>query len=103
MAQEAEVFFATTTNVVVSVVLVVVNKLTVAGNFDFMIVLTGLHFYGSFISCLLLLLTGMLHYKAVHNYASLLRIAGASLASIIFMNLNLKYNSVAFYQVSSMF
>lgn len=102
MAQEAEVFFATTTNVVVSVVLVVVNKLTVAGNFDFMIVLTGLHFYGSFISCLLLLLTGMLHYKAVHNYASLLRIAGASLASIIFMNLNLKYNSVAFYQVSKL-
>jgi solute carrier family 35 protein E3 len=90
-------------NIVSSVALVLVNKRTVAKDgFSFVVVLTGLHFYMCFICCLLLLAFGMLQYKMVRSYTNLLRISAASLASIIFMNLNLSHNSIGFYQVSKL-
>ena len=102
-SKAAEMVFATGANVLASVALVLANKLTVAKQgFDFMIVLTGLHFYSSFLCCFVLLIFGVLQYKQVRSYNSLLRIASASLASIVFMNLNLKHNSVAFYQMSKL-
>lgn len=90
-------------NVLSSVLLVLANKRTVTKDgFDFMIVLTGLHFYVSFFFALILLMAGYMTYKPIKNYMSLFRISIASLASIVFMNLNLKHNSVGFYQVSKM-
>ncbi len=97
------VIIASVSNVVSSVALILANKRAVAKDgFDFMIVLTGLHFYASFLCCIFLLMIGTLHYKMVKNYSYLMRIAGASLMSIVFMNLNLKYNSVGFYQISKL-
>jgi len=98
-----EVVLASVSNVVSSVALVLANKRAVINDgFDFMIVLTGLHFYASFLCCFCLLLWGTLQYKMVRSYISLLRIAALSLMSIVFMNLNLKYNSVGFYQISKL-
>ena len=98
-----EVIVASISNVVSSVALVLANKRAVIKDgFDFMIVLTGLHFYASFLCCFCALLWGTLQYKMVKSYISLLRIAALSLMSIVFMNLNLKYNSVGFYQISKL-
>jgi len=98
-----EVILASISNVVSSVALVLANKRAVIKDgFDFMIVLTGLHFYASFLCCFCALLWGTLQYKMVKSYISLLRIAALSLMSIVFMNLNLKYNSVGFYQISKL-
>lgn len=95
--------FAVFSNVVSSVALIVSNKQLVERHeFDYMVVLTGIHFYTSFLCCLLALLFGALHYKMVSNHMHLLRISVASLTSIIFMNLNLAHNSVAFYQISKL-
>ena len=53
-------------NIVSSVALVLANKRAVTmDGFDFMIVLTGLHFYTSFMCCLALLIFGYMQYKQV--------------------------------------
>jgi hypothetical protein len=67
-----------------------------------MSVLSGIHFYFSFITCLILIGLGMIHYKPVNNYLHLLRIALGSLGSVIFMNYNLATNSIGFYQTSKL-
>ena len=90
-------------NVASAVSLIMSNKqLVTTNNFDFMVVLTGIHFYTSFLCCLLALMFGVLHYRMVSNHFYLFRISMASLMSIIFMNLNLAHNSVAFYQISKL-
>lgn len=62
-------------NVVSAVALILTNKrIVVVENFRFMSLLTGLHFYFSFIVCCGLLLMGTFQYKAVSNYASLFKI-----------------------------
>ena len=63
-------------NLLSSVALILVNKRVIAvDNFHFMSVLSGIHFYFSFVSCCVLLATGVIRYKAVNNYVHLLRIA----------------------------
>jgi solute carrier family 35 protein E3 len=90
-------------NVMSSVGLILSNKqLVEKHDFDHMVVLTGIHFYTSFLCCLLALTFGALHYKMISNHMHLFRISMASLTSIIFMNLNLAHNSVAFYQISKL-
>jgi solute carrier family 35 protein E3 len=97
-----ESFLAVAGNVASAVSLIMSNKQLVANDFDFMVVLTGIHFYTSFLCCLLALMFGILHYRMVSNHFYLFRISMASLMSIIFMNLNLAHNSVAFYQISKL-
>ena len=95
--------FSVLVNIMSSVGLILSNKQLVEWhNFNYMVVLTGIHFYTCFLCCLLALLFGVLHYKMISNHVHLLRISMASLISIIFMNLNLAHNSVAFYQVSKL-
>jgi solute carrier family 35 protein E3 len=90
-------------NIGSAVVLILVNKRVVTlHKFRFMSVLSGIHFYFSFITCLILMGFGMIHYKPVNNYLHLLRIALGSLGSIIFMNYNLATNSIGFYQTSKL-
>lgn len=90
-------------NVVSSVSLILINKrLVVQDEFNFMTILTGIHFYFSFVSCCIMLLIGLLQYKYVNNYMSIARISLGMLSSILFMNFNLSYNSVGFYQASKL-
>ena len=98
-----EAFFSAAFNVISSVGLILSNKQLVNRNgFDFMVVLTGVHFYSSFLCCLLALMFGVLQYKMISNHLYLFRISMASLMSIVFMNLNLAHNSIAFYQISKL-
>jgi hypothetical protein len=63
-------------NIGSAVVLILINKRVVTlHKFRFMSVLSGIHFYFSFITCLILLGFGLIHYKPVNNYLHLLRIA----------------------------
>lgn len=98
---EAMPFAALIGNLFSSVAVVVANKrLVMHDHFKFMTVLTGCHFYFSFLACCLMLALGIIRYKPVNNYFSILRISLASLASIICMNFNLASNSVVAYQIS---
>ena len=98
-----ETFLVVTGNVASAVSLIMSNKhLVDRNNFNFMVVLTGVHFYTCFLCSLLALMFGILHYRMVSNHFHLFRICTASLMSIIFMNLSLSHNSVAFYQMSKL-
>jgi len=99
----ADAMIAILGNIMSSVLVILANKRAVAKDgFDFMLVLTGLQFYVAFFLGFVLLAMGVLQYKLVKSYTSLLRITVASLASIVFMNMNLKFNSVGFYQISKL-
>jgi len=99
----ADALIAILGNIISSVLVILSNKRAVAKDgFDFMLVLTGLQFYVAFFFSFVLLAMGVLQYKVVKSYTSLLRITVASLASIVFMNMNLKFNSVGFYQISKL-
>jgi solute carrier family 35 protein E3 len=90
-------------NIVSSVTLILANKwIVLRENFAHMTILSCLHFYFSFFVCGILLMLGVFQYKPVNNFSHLLRISLGSLASIIFMNLNLAHNSVGFYQLSKL-
>lgn len=68
--------FFVTGNLLSSVALILVNKRVIAvDGFDFMSVLSGIHFYFSFLACCILLCCGAIRYKPVNNYMHLLRIA----------------------------
>jgi solute carrier family 35, member E3 len=91
-------------NMFLSVTLVIVNKQIVSVyKFHFMTMLTGIHFYSSFIGCFVLFALGYMKYKPVSSYVAIFRISLASLLSIVFMNYNLAHNSVGFYQMSKLF
>lgn len=91
-------------NVVLSIALVLVNKrIVVVENFRFMTVLTCLHFYASFIGCCIMLAFSLMKYKQVKDYSCVIRIALASLVSIVCMNYSLAYSSVGFYQIAKLF
>ena len=90
-------------NVLSAVSLILTNKrVIVIDKFRFIAVLTGLHFYATFLLCCLLLLFGLLRYKNVNNYRSIACITLGSLVSVIFMNFTLAKNSVGFYQISKL-
>ena len=70
------VISAILSNVVCSILLVLINKrLVLKFDFDYMIVLTGLHFLASFLMCFLLTIVGLSKYKSVNNYFSICRIS----------------------------
>lgn len=76
-------------NVISAVALILTNKrIVVVENFRFMSLLTGLHFYFSFIVCCALLMMGTFQYKAVGSYSSLFKIC------IVSLSLNLLITSV---------
>ena len=88
-------------NILAAVVLILANKRIVEfDKFKFMTVLTGLHSTFMFIATFLFIMIGLVEYKAVKRYDSLIKIAMGAVSSIIFMNFNLATNSVGFYQVS---
>jgi len=90
-------------NLFSSVAVVVANKsLVMNDHFKYMTVLTGCHFYFSFLVCCAMVGLGLTRYKPVYNYLAILRISLASLASIICMNFNLASNSVVAYQISKL-
>ncbi len=100
-ATSASLLLIVGANIASSVTLILTNKwIVLKENFGHMTILSCLHFYFSFFICGILLMLGVFQYKAVSNFGSLLRISLGSLASIVFMNLNLAHNSVGFYQLS---
>lgn len=71
---------AITANVILSVILVMLNKqLVVRYQFSFMSLLTGMHFLASLVACIVLVLVGFIRFKPVKNYFSIFRIALVSL------------------------
>ena len=63
-------------NIFFSIVLVLLNKrLVVSHHFTFMTVLSGLHFATSFLACLVFILVGVMKYKTVNSYWSIMRIS----------------------------
>ena len=63
-------------NLLSSVALILINKRVVSiDEFNFMSVLSGVHFYFSFVTCCILLSLGLIRYKPVSNYIHLFRIA----------------------------
>lgn len=66
-------------NIFSSVALIMVNKrIIVTDEFEFMTVLSGFHFYTSFLSCCFFLLVGFFRYKAPSSYIVVARIAFVS-------------------------
>jgi hypothetical protein len=66
-------------NVLLSVCLVLLNKqLVVRYQFDFMGLLTGMHFLASLMATILLVLVGFIKFKPVKSYLSIFRIATVS-------------------------
>mmetsp|Transcript_23359 Transcript_23359/g.21248 ORF Transcript_23359/g.21248 Transcript_23359/m.21248 type:complete len:306 (+) Transcript_23359:76-993(+) len=82
--------------------IVIMNKyITDVDGFDFMVFLSFLHFLFTYIGLHILLCLGV--FKA--NKAPLsgvMPVALGSLMSVAFMNLNLSYNTVGFYQLSKL-
>ncbi len=67
---------AVVANILISIVLVLLNKqLVVAYRFKFMTILSGLHFGSGFMVCLMFILLGITKYKAVNSYWSVFRIS----------------------------
>lgn len=76
MAVSFAIVSAVISNIICSILLVLVNKrLVVNFDFDYMIVLTGLHFLASFLMCFLLTVLKFSKYKSVNNYFSIFRIS----------------------------
>eukprot|EP01039_Chlorochromonas_danica_P004390 gene4390-4811_t len=95
--------FVITSNVLLSVSLVMANKVLVERlDFPFMSVLTGLHYLSCMLLCLVLLPMGCMRYKLVKNYFFIFRIALGALLSTLSMNYCLAHSSIGFYQVSKL-
>eukprot|EP01031_Cornospumella_fuschlensis_P044248 gene44248-54109_t len=90
-------------NVALSVALVMLNKhLVLKYQFDFMSLLTALHFLASLMACIVMVLVGCIRYKPVKSYLCIFRIALGSLLSTVFMNYCLATSSIGFYQISKL-
>jgi len=89
-------------NVVSVVGVVIANKYIVTeDNFNFMILLSFLHFTSTYIATSTLLRFKVFIFKPA-PLSSVLPVAIGSLLSVAFMNLNLAHNSVGFYQLSKL-
>jgi len=89
-------------NILSVVGIVITNKyLTEVDGFRFMVFLSALHFGFTMLGTRVLLAMGMFTYKAADT-KSVMPVAVGSLLSVAFMNLNLQYNSVGFYQLSKL-
>lgn len=82
--------------------IVMLNKyLASVDNFSFMLFLSACHFIFTSIGTRVLLNMGVFEYKRADRM-KVLPVALGSLGSVAFMNLNLAYNSVGFYQLSKL-
>lgn len=89
-------------NVISVVGVVMMNKYIVTeDNFNFMLLLSFLHFSVTYFASLALMRMGYFTSKEA-PLSSVLPCAIGSLLSVAFMNLNLAYNSVGFYQLSKL-
>jgi len=89
-------------NILSVVGVVIVNKYLVqTDGFDFMIFISLCHFIATTIGSRVFLSMGLFQFKSA-NIADVLPVALGSLGSVAFMNLNLSYNSVGFYQISKL-
>lgn len=88
------------TNILSVVGIVITNKyITEVDRFHYMVFLSFLHFLFTSIGTRVLLAMGVFSYKPA-PLSGILPVAAGSLLSVGFMNLNLSYNSVGFYQVN---
>lgn len=87
------------TNILSVVGIVITNKyITDVDRFHYMVFLSFLHFLFTTVGTRVLLYFGVFSYKEA-PFSGILPVAAGSLLSVGFMNLNLAYNSVGFYQV----
>ena len=87
------------TNILSVVGIVITNKyITEVDGFHFMVFLSFLHFLFTTIGTRVMLMMGIFTYQPA-PLSGILPVAAGSLLSVAFMNLNLSYNSVGFYQV----
>ena len=87
------------TNILSVVGIVITNKyITEVDGFHFMVFLSFLHFLFTTIGTRIMLMMGLFSYQPA-PLSGILPVAAGSLLSVAFMNLNLSYNSVGFYQV----
>ncbi len=87
------------TNILSVVGIVITNKyITEVDGFHFMVFLSFLHFLFTTIGTRVMLMMGLFSYQPA-PLSGILPVATGSLLSVAFMNLNLSYNSVGFYQV----
>lgn len=90
------------TNILSVVGIVITNKyITEVDRFHYMVFLSFLHFLFTSIGTRVLLAMGVFSYKPA-PLSGILPVAAGSLLSVGFMNLNLSYNSVGFYQVCNL-
>lgn len=93
------VIVAVVANILSVVGIVITNKyITEVDGFHFMVFLSFLHFAFTTIGTRIMLWTGVFTYQPA-PLTGILPVAAGSLLSVAFMNLNLSYNSVGFYQV----
>lgn len=89
-------------NVLSTVGVVIVNKyLWVGAGFKYMVTLSTFHFVFTSCSTRVLLRLGYFEDKPL-NFWGVLPVCVGSCGSIVFMNLNLAWNSVGFYQISKL-
>ena len=89
-------------NVLCVVGIVICNKyITEQDGFNFMVFLSFLHFVFTMVGTRVLLMMNVFSYKPA-QLSGVLPVAIGSLLSVAFMNLNLSYNSVGFYQLSKL-
>uniref|UniRef100_A0A7S3UUW0 Sugar phosphate transporter domain-containing protein n=1 Tax=Heterosigma akashiwo TaxID=2829 RepID=A0A7S3UUW0_HETAK len=89
-------------NILSVVGVVMLNKYLVQNDsFNFMIFISFCHFVFTTIGSRVLLKLGAFQYKEA-SIGNVLPVALGSLGSVAFMNLNLSYNSVGFYQISKL-
>ena len=87
-------------NILSVVGIVITNKyITEVDGFHFMVFLSFLHFAFTTIGTRVMLWANVFSYQPA-PLSGVLPVAVGSLMSVAFMNLNLSYNSVGFYQVS---
>lgn len=81
---------------------VIMNKYIVSvDGFNFMVFLSFCHFVFTYMGTMLLLKLRVFQYKEA-KISDVLPVALGALGSVCFMNLNLAYNSVGFYQLSKL-
>ena len=89
-------------NILSVVGIVITNKyLTEVDGFRYMVFLSALHFGFTMLGTRVLLSMGMFSFKHA-DIGAVMPVAVGSLLSVAFMNLNLQYNSVGFYQLSKL-
>jgi hypothetical protein len=88
-------------NILSVVGIVITNKyITEVDGFHFMVFLSFLHFAFTTVGTRVMLWMNIFSYQPA-PLSGILPVAVGSLLSVAFMNLNLSYNSVGFYQVST--